>query len=548
MKFLLSIFCLWSVQGQAEMVRFLHFSPEPKCSEAVDGKSALCHLRTVLKGLSYLEHFVEVVPEEYDNIFETSYSKNYGGNFPWPDSVADHDKWVLDFFLAGKEVSLEFLEGVLRKEKIEAFRAFLAQGEYPLFTFSDDKVKFNYSVSFVDGMYILTGIPIQWSGPPWREGSSRISTTSLKTWAALKKRREKFSGLGVDMGSGTGVLAIGLLKKSKEIQKIYGLEIDDHAMAVSKINAELNGVGDRFEVLNNWDANSDKSKLTEALAGAKLDFAVSNPPFNIVPEKYSEAFTDFGFGGADGLFVTSGIFMEQLKTHLKENGLFVFYSELGHQKDQQRFQLMDRIERDHGGEFSGTLNICEEGLNSSALALSIKVIADEGQHDLVPLVEDSNKECSLVGLNWYPIYDHKDDDIICQVKADIEESGIFGTKVVVGELFLNSGNVVSKESQDCYASIGWTIRRRADHFSFPGQKSGVRLQHQRIEPSPFRGLRLNEEVMRGIRETALMYPKIGPDDLLEMINRLVAEGYRLENPDFYTELKSRIETIEQSGQ
>ncbi|MCA3596905.1 MAG: 50S ribosomal protein L11 methyltransferase [Methylobacterium sp.] len=61
--------------------------------------------------------------------------------------------------------------------------------------------------------------------------------------ALLKRRRPRRI---VDIGTGTGVLAIGLAKALN--QPVLGGEIDPDSVAIARGNARLNGVGDRLKV------------------------------------------------------------------------------------------------------------------------------------------------------------------------------------------------------------------------------------------------------------------------------------------------------------
>jgi ribosomal protein L11 methyltransferase len=62
--------------------------------------------------------------------------------------------------------------------------------------------------------------------------------------ALLKRRRPRCI---VDIGTGTGVLAIGLVKALK--QPVLAGEIDPDSVAIAKANARLNGIGDGLKVL-----------------------------------------------------------------------------------------------------------------------------------------------------------------------------------------------------------------------------------------------------------------------------------------------------------
>lgn len=132
-------------------------------------------------------------------------------------------------------------------------------------------------------------------------------------------------------------------------------------MRLSKLNAELNGVEDRFEVLDNMDTKN----ITRALKGKKLEFAVSNPPFNIVPAEYGKAFTHFGFGGKDGLDITR-IFLDQSREHLKPGAELFMYSQFALGKNS-KYALDETIRRDFANTFDARL----ERLGGDKLGLSM---------------------------------------------------------------------------------------------------------------------------------------------------------------------------------
>ena len=108
-----------------------------------------------------------------------------------------------------------------------------------------------------------------------------------------------------------------------QISQAISLEIDGHSMNLHRLNAMLNGVADRMQVVD----NAQPENLQTTLGGRELDFAVSNPPFNIVPKEYESSFTHFGYGGDHGIEITK-IFLDQALPLLKQGGEFIYYSYL----------------------------------------------------------------------------------------------------------------------------------------------------------------------------------------------------------------------------
>ncbi|GAA5626232.1 release factor glutamine methyltransferase [Brucella sp. NBRC 12953] len=73
----------------------------------------------------------------------------------------------------------------------------------------------------------------------------------------------------LDMGTGTGAIAISLLHKFEKLNGI-GLDVADGALAMARINALANGVSQRFAALkSDWFAN----------VSGKFHLIVSNPPY-----------------------------------------------------------------------------------------------------------------------------------------------------------------------------------------------------------------------------------------------------------------------------
>lgn len=162
--------------------------------------------------------------------------------------------------------------------------------------------------------------------PDGRKAKAEVSTTSMLTLGlqeAEYRRGVRHQGTIADFGSGSGIQAIALLKMNPKIERAYCLEIEPSAMNYNRLNAMLNGVGDRVVVLD----NSDTSALERALDGKSLDFAISNPPFNTVPHEFAGEFTDFGYGGDHGIDVTK-IFLDQALLLLAPDAKFEFYSQL----------------------------------------------------------------------------------------------------------------------------------------------------------------------------------------------------------------------------
>ncbi len=99
-----------------------------------------------------------------------------------------------------------------------------------------------------------------------------------ETLKLIPKEREME---GLELGSGTGCIAINLLLERPKL-KMVAVDIEPMAVKLTKENAELHGVKDRLEVL--------QGDLFEPVKGRKFDFIVSNPPY--IPEYFWDELPD----------------------------------------------------------------------------------------------------------------------------------------------------------------------------------------------------------------------------------------------------------------
>ncbi len=113
----------------------------------------------------------------------------------------------------------------------------------------------------------------------------------------------------LEMGTGSGLIAIAAAKMGASVQ---GLDINPVAIACSRSNALLNGVGDRTVF--------SKSDLFSACeTGIKYDYIIWNPPF------YTGSPTDIAssawFGGEE--LSTIGRFVQESPTYLAPGGQLI---------------------------------------------------------------------------------------------------------------------------------------------------------------------------------------------------------------------------------
>lgn len=147
--------------------------------------------------------------------------------------------------------------------------------------------------------------------------------TEILVEKVLEKIDSKNS-IGLEVGVGSGCIFVSLLKHNKNLF-MYGIDISEKALNVSKLNARRYNVLDRISLVN-FDILRDNISYLNL---PKLDFVVSNPPYiplkdyeNLQKEVKKEPIEALiaGFKGTEFYEVI----VENLKYHLKENGFFAF--------------------------------------------------------------------------------------------------------------------------------------------------------------------------------------------------------------------------------
>ncbi|GAA5170882.1 MULTISPECIES: methyltransferase [Amycolatopsis] len=136
-------------------------------------------------------------------------------------------------------------------------------------------------------------------------------TSALLGDAVLEEVREDDRVL--DVGTGSGVNAILAASKSRDV---VAVDINPHALAAARENAERNGVGDRITVL--------RSDVFEAVEG-RFDLIVFDPPFRWFAPRdlFEAAITDEDYRALRAFFAGA-------RAHLTDRGrLLVFFGTSG---------------------------------------------------------------------------------------------------------------------------------------------------------------------------------------------------------------------------
>lgn len=324
---LLIFFNLHTSLAEEGQIRRLSFN--------IENSSPLGEFQSFLIERKYAELVQQVLGQSYQK--ETL--------FELPSSVPEDKLALLQNEQERNLVKLFFLGAVLKEEAMNQLN--IAETlvkklrDRELLIIRDGKAHLNgYSIYPVGvgrfkPLFILTDTPadLMHAISP-RKPTALLSTTSFITRELVLKElffskeailNEKQDPLGIDFGSGTGIQSFTLMKLFPKLQMI-GVEIDAHSMKLAAFSAEINGMKDRFIQLN----NARPENLTKYLKGKKADFAISNPPFNIVPPSLSD-FTAFGGGGIHGLEITK-LFLKQSEKNVKRGGAVYFYSQLSQNK------------------------------------------------------------------------------------------------------------------------------------------------------------------------------------------------------------------------
>ena len=154
---------------------------------------------------------------------------------------------------------------------------------YDIEVSNDDKIKFQDSIERLKNhepiQYIIG--KTEFYGLPFKVNNNvlipRPETEELVDWVISKFKSQKSKIRVLDIGTGSGCIAISLAKNLPDC-KIVALDISSEALKIAKENAKLNNVEVKFiaaDILN-WNLELDN---------LKFEVIVSNPPYVRALEK-----------------------------------------------------------------------------------------------------------------------------------------------------------------------------------------------------------------------------------------------------------------------
>ena len=87
----------------------------------------------------------------------------------------------------------------------------------------------------------------------------------------------KNNSVGIDLGTGTGIISILLSAKTK-LSKIIGIEIQKDVADMARRSVEMNNMENKIEILN-LNVKDIMDSENELLKRESFDFVVTNPPY-----------------------------------------------------------------------------------------------------------------------------------------------------------------------------------------------------------------------------------------------------------------------------
>jgi SAM-dependent methyltransferase len=134
-------------------------------------------------------------------------------------------------------------------------------------------------------------------------------TTTFMCDASRPSRRLR-RGLDVGCGAGTGALSL-----ASQVDRVIGTDINSRAIVLSRINAEINGIG---------NVEFREGDMFAPVAGETFDLIISQPPFVSAPPGLARA--SFEYGGPRGDELPLRL-LREIPARLAKNGRAVILAE-----------------------------------------------------------------------------------------------------------------------------------------------------------------------------------------------------------------------------
>jgi SAM-dependent methyltransferase len=134
-------------------------------------------------------------------------------------------------------------------------------------------------------------------------------TTTFMCDASRPSRRLR-GALDLGCGAGTGALSL-----APHVDRVIGTDINPRAVALSRINAELNGIG---------NVEFREGDMFAPVAGQKFDLIISQPPFVSAPPGLGNATYEYGGVRGDELPMR---LLHEIPAYLANNGRAVIIAE-----------------------------------------------------------------------------------------------------------------------------------------------------------------------------------------------------------------------------